>query len=121
MITEQGLLESSAQLLPKDGVLFSSRAPIGYTVIAANKVCTNQGFRSIVPYIEGISEYIYYFLKAQVEKIRARASGTTFKEISGAELGNTIIKLPSLAEQRKIVAAIKSAFHQFEQVIANLS
>ena len=48
-ITESGLKSCSAQLLPKNTVLFSSRAPIGYVAIAANKVCTNQGFKSVIP------------------------------------------------------------------------
>ncbi|MFA5153738.1 MAG: restriction endonuclease subunit S, partial [Clostridia bacterium] len=47
-ITELGLKSSSTQLLPKDTILFSSRAPIGYVAIAANPVTTNQGFKNLV-------------------------------------------------------------------------
>jgi type I restriction enzyme S subunit len=120
-ITKKGLAESSAVLMPAGSVLFSSRAPIGYCVIAQNEVCTNQGFKSIVPFISGASEYIYYHLKAHVKEISSRASGTTFKEISGRTFGNTIIALPPLAEQQRIVMAIEAAFQQLEQIAKELN
>jgi type I restriction enzyme S subunit len=120
MITTKGLAQSSAVLIPAGSILFSSRAPIGYCVIAKNDVCTNQGFKSVSPYITGMSEYIYYYLKAQVEEIRIRASGTTFKEISGTEFGNTTITLPPLTEQQRIVAAIELAFNQLDKIFDNL-
>ena len=49
-ITEAGLDSCSAQMLPPNTVLFTSRAPIGYIAIAKQSVCTNQGFKSIVPH-----------------------------------------------------------------------
>ena len=116
-ITAKGLSGSSAQLMPAGSVLFSSRAPIGYIVIATNEVCTNQGFKSVVPFVIEMNEYIYYFLMAQLEEIRTRASGTTFKEISGTEMGNTIFILPPLAEQQRIVAAIEAAFEQLDRIV----
>ena len=119
-ITQMGLAESSAQLMPAGSVHFSSRAPIGYIVISRNKICTNQGFKSIVPYVIDINEYLYYFLKEQVEKIKARASGTTFKEISGTEFGNTIIPLPPLAEQHRIVAKIDALFSKLDKGVEML-
>ena len=120
-ITSKGLSESSAKLMPAGSVLFSSRAPIGYCVIANNDVCTNQGFKSVVPNILETNEFIYYFLKVSVEEIRGRASGTTFKEISGAEFGRTLIPLPPLAEQKRIVAAIEAAFEQLDMIAENIS
>jgi type I restriction enzyme S subunit len=120
-ITEQGLNSSSATLMPAGTVLFSSRAPIGYTVIAANEVCTNQGFKSVSPYISGVSEYIYYWLITQIEEIHSRASGTTFKEISGTEFGNTVILLPPLQEQRRIVMAIEESLAVLKRIAASLN
>ena len=101
-ITEIGLNASSAQMLPKNTVLYSSRAPIGYIAIAANPVSTNQGFKSIVPYDFSMSDYLYYCLKARTPDIIQRATGTTFKEISGSEMAETIIPLPPLNEQKCI-------------------
>ena len=101
-ITKLGLKSSSAQMLPANAVLYSSRAPIGYIAIAANPVCTNQGFRSVVPYDFAMSPYLYYCLKARTDNIVQRATGTTFKEISGSEMAKTIIPLPPLNEQTRI-------------------
>ena len=104
MITEIGLKSSSAQMLPQNAVLYSSRAPIGYIAIAANPISTNQGFKSIVPYNFSMSVYLYYCLKARTPDIIQRATGTTFKEISGSEMAETIIPLPPINEQKRIFA-----------------
>ena len=101
-ITELGLKSSSAQMLPKNSILYSSRAPIGYIAIAANQISTNQGFKSVVPYNFAMSPYLYYCLKARTSDIVQRATGTTFKEISGSEMAETIIPLPPINEQQRI-------------------
>ena len=101
-ITELGLKSSSAQMLPKNSILYSSRAPIGYIAIAANPISTNQGFKSVVPYNFAMSPYLYYCLKARTSDIVQRATGTTFKEISGSEMAETIIPLPPIDEQQRI-------------------
>ncbi|WP_028988376.1 restriction endonuclease subunit S [Thermicanus aegyptius] len=95
-ISELGLRESSAKLMPKGTVLFSSRAPIGYIAIAKNAVTTNQGFKSIVPFNNISSEYVYLLLKNNVGEIESRASGSTFKEISGGEMKKVPIILPPM-------------------------
>ena len=94
-ITELGLQKSSAKLLPKGTVLFSSRAPIGYVAISNQEVCTNQGFKSIVCNTEIINNnYVYYFLKLNKENIENISSGSTFKEISGTHMKNLKIIVP---------------------------
>lgn len=98
-ITEEGLKNSSAKLMPKGTVLFSSRAPIGYIAIAKNEVSTNQGFKSIIPKSNIGSEFVYQFLKMNKEIIESRASGSTFKEISGGELK----KIPAIIPSNNII------------------
>ena len=120
-ITEKGLQESSAQLMPKGSVLFSSRAPIGYITISANEVCTNQGFKSVVPYELNLNEYLYYYLKARLAELKTRASGTTFKEISGTEFGKTLVALPPLHEQKAITSNIETALERLSVIMDNLS
>ncbi len=114
-ITEKGLAESSAQLMPAGSVVYSSRAPIGYVAIASNEICTNQGFKSIVPYVLELSEYLYYALQAFTPLIIKEASGTTFKEISGSDFGNILLPLPPLAEQHRIVLRIR----QLNEILDN--
>ena len=87
-ITELGLAKSSATLMPKGTVLFSSRAPIGYIAIADSEVSTNQGFKSIVPLENVGTAFIYYFLKENLSAIENVASGSTFKEVSGSTMKN---------------------------------
>ena len=82
-ITQEGYDSCSTKLMPKGTVLFSSRAPIGYITIAKNEICTNQGFKSVVPRLAGTA-FIYYFLKNSTKEIENKATGSTFKEASGA-------------------------------------
>ena len=95
-ITELGLKNSGAKLMPSGSVLFSSRAPIGYMAIAENEICTNQGFKSLVPDKSVPTEYLYQLLKSNADKIEAVATGSTFKEVSGSALKGIEVLVPSL-------------------------
>ena len=93
-ITELGLKNSSAVIMPEGTVLFSSRAPIGYIAIAAGKVCTNQGFKSVVPAPNIGTAFVYYFLKHNLPTIEGMASGSTFKEVSGSTMKSVPATIP---------------------------
>lgn len=105
-ISAEGLRKSSAQMLPRGSVLFSSRAPIGHVGIAANPLSTNQGFKSCVPFIPAMSEYLYLFLKYAGPGIDAQASGTTFKEVAGKDVALIPVSIPPLSDQHRIVAKV---------------
>lgn len=93
-ITELGLKNSSASVMPEGTVLFSSRAPIGYIAITSGKVTTNQGFKSVVPKPEIGTAFVYYFLKYNLPIIEGMASGSTFKEVSGNTMKNVPAVIP---------------------------
>ena len=93
-ITELGLRNSSASIMPEGTVLFSSRAPIGYIAIAAGEVTTNQGFKSVVPKPEIGTPFVYFFLKNTLPVIEGMASGSTFKEVSGSTMKNVSAVIP---------------------------
>lgn len=93
-ITELGLKNSSATLMPEGTVLFSSRAPIGYIAIATGEATTNQGFKSIVPKPEIGTAFVYYFLKHNLPIIEGMASGSTFKEVSGSTMKGVPAVIP---------------------------
>lgn len=95
-ITELGLKSSSATIMPKGTVLFSSRAPIGYIAIAAGEAATNQGFKSVIPKPEIGTAFVYYFLKHNLPVIEGMASGSTFKEISGSTMKNVPAVIPDI-------------------------
>jgi len=96
-ITELGLKNSSAAIMPEGTVLFSSRAPIGYIAIAAGEVTTNQGFKSVVPKPEIGTPFVYFFLKNTLPVIEGMASGSTFKEVSGSTMKNVPAVIPDAA------------------------
>ena len=97
-ITEDGYKNSSAKLMPRGSVLFSSRAPIGYISIAKGDICTNQGFKSVVPTYAGTA-YLYYWLCENTEAIEAQASGSTFKEASGSLMRS----FPALVPEKSVI------------------
>ncbi len=114
-ITEVGLKSCSTQLLPAHSVLFSSRAPIGYVAIAQNEVCTNQGFKSVVPNENTDYLFLYYLLKYNKEIIEHMGSGTTFKEVSGNTMKGINVKVPvSIEEQRKIAGVLDALDRKIE-------
>ncbi len=119
-ITSEGLNRSSAQMLPAGSVLFSSRAPIGYVGIAANPLSTNQGFKSCVPYIPAMSDYLYVFFKYAGPGIDKQATGTTFKEVPGKEFALIPVPIPPLAEQHRIVAKVDELMELIDRLEQHL-
>ena len=113
-ITEIGLKSCSTQLLPKNTVLFSSRAPIGYVAIAENDVCTNQGFKSVIPNADIDPTFLYYLLKYNKEKIESMGSGTTFKEVSANTMRNIVVGIP---KDKKVQEKIASVFDSIDSQI----
>lgn len=108
-ITELGLKNSSAKLVPKGTVLLTSRAPIGYLAIASNEVCTNQGFKSfIVDEKKASNEFLFYLLKQNVEVLKQLGTGTTFAEISATTIRNLEFPFPDLKTQQRIAAILSS-------------
>ena len=114
-ITQKGFESSSCQILPKGSILFSSRAPIGYIAIAANELCTNQGFKSIIPDNNLVNNlFLYYLLKYNKEEIEGLGSGTTFKEVSAKVMQNFDIKIPCIQTQKKIADILSSLDNKIE-------
>lgn len=105
-LSPAGFASCGAQMIPPGSVLFSSRAPIGYCVIASNEVSTNQGFKSLV--LEGDIEpgYVRHYLLSAKEYAESKASGTTFMELSGARVAELAVPIAPLPEQQRIVAKV---------------
>ena len=115
-ISEEGLKNSSAKLLPVDSILVSSRAPIGYVAMAGTDLATSQGFKSIVPNTSKVMpEYLYYLMLKSKEKLEQIASGTIFKEISGKGMSNFTVDIPELKKQKEIVQKLNPIFKKIEE------
>src|SRR5690554_3203603 len=106
--------------MPAGTLLFSSRAPIGYVAVAANKISTNQGFKNFVLPAEVDSSYAYYFLRSIRDVAESMGTGTTFKEISGASAKKLPFTLPPLAEQKVIADKLDTLLAQVENTKARL-
>lgn len=110
-ISELGLKNSSAKLMKAGSVLFTTRAPIGYIAISLNPVCTNQGFKSIVPLDKFGLEYVYYTLDMLNKRLQSIGVGTTFKEVSKEVFSNEKVILPdevTLIKYKKIMKSISN-------------
>ncbi|MCJ1680778.1 restriction endonuclease subunit S [Streptomyces sp. APSN-46.1] len=119
-LTQVGYDSCSTRMVERGSVLFSSRAPIGYVTIADNALCTNQGFKTVVPTSAVSSDYLYWYLQYKTSDITAEASGTTFKEISGRKFAETELLLPPVAEQHRIVDALEDHLSRLDAACAAL-
>lgn len=103
-ITQLGYNSCSTSIVPKDTILLTSRAPIGYLAMAANDICTNQGFKSIICKKHIILPfYLFYWLQNNVDFLKSISNGATFKELSKDSLANVEIDLPDISTQQHIV------------------
>ena len=109
-ITDAGLKNSSAKILPINSIILSSRAPIGHLAINTKEIATNQGCKGIVPKKGLAALFLFYFLKNSVELLNSLGSGTTFKELSGSKLAEVKIPFPALYEQCRIVKILNEVF-----------
>lgn len=106
-ISNIGLENSSAKLLPAKSVILSSRAPIGYLAINKKEMATNQGCKGMIPKSDLNTLFLFYFLKSKTKLLNSLGSGTTFKELSGTKLAEIVLFIPkSLSEQKSIVAKL---------------
>lgn len=108
-ISEAGFKSCSTSMLPKGSVLVTSRAPIGNIAIAGRDLCTNQGFKSLIPgeSVDGL--YLYYCMKHSSQRLQALGNGATFKEVSKKIVEEFEIPLPPLPEQKRIAAILDKA------------
>lgn len=108
-ISQLGFDKCATSLLPKGAVLLTSRAPIGNVAIAGRDMCTNQGFKSLVPSDQVDSTYLYYCMLWHSSMLEALGNGATFKEVSKKIVEEFEIPLPPLDEQKRIAAILDKA------------
>lgn len=120
-LSEFGLQSCSAKQMPEGTVLFSSRAPIGYVAIAANPICTNQGFKSFVFPSPIDSRFAYYQLKHIKPIAEAVATGTTFKELSGSAASKLPFAIAPAAEQKRIADKLDTVLTRVDAVNTRLA
>jgi len=96
--------------MAKEGdILFSVRAPVGPTNIAKVDCCIGRGLSAIRPKEAIDRSYLRFYFKKVEEKISDQGRGSTFKAITQKDLKALKIPLPSLSDQKAIVAKLDRA------------
>lgn len=113
-ISELGVSESSATLLPKQSLMVCTRATIGSMAISTVEMCTNQGFKNITPNKNFEVKFIYYLLSFNIKELLRNSSGSTFLELSKKDFENIELLCPSIKEQRKIAEVLSLADQEIE-------
>ncbi|MFG0389208.1 MULTISPECIES: restriction endonuclease subunit S [Vibrio] len=120
-ITSEGLRNSSAKLVPARSLLICTRATIGELAITATEMCTNQGFKNIIPSACTDVAFLYYLIQSSKHRLVAKASGSTFLELSKKDFENILFHIPSFKEQQKIASVLTAADKEIELLAAKLA
>ncbi|MDF9833490.1 type I restriction enzyme M protein [Ereboglobus sp. PH5-5] len=122
-ISEKGLKESAAKLIPKNSIVVSTRATIGRIAINRIPIATNQGFKNIVveDSSRAIPEYVAFALTKLVPTMKAWATGGTFAEISKSKFSELQIPLPPLEVQKEIVAEVNEHLNKIERLKSEIN
>lgn len=114
-ITENGLNNSSAKILPVGSVLFTSRAGIGKMAILRKKACTNQGFQSIIPHSNELDSYFIFSRSEELKRYgEVVGAGSTFVEVSGKQMSLMDLMIPSMIDEQ---IKIGNYFRKLDQLI----
>lgn len=116
-VTELAVTENNLNLVPRDTVLMSTRAPIGHMAIASRPMTFNQGCRALIPKDGTWGPFLFYLLKSRVPELNASANGTTFVELSRDDLAEVQISLPSLETQKRIATFLDEKTAQIDGLI----
>ncbi|HHN9631119.1 TPA: restriction endonuclease subunit S [Escherichia coli] len=108
-ISSAGYKAAATYMLPVGTILLTSRAPIGNVAIAGIELCTNQGFKSLIPGKNVYNKYLYHCIKKFVPQLELLGNGATFKEVSKKVVENFEIPLPPFEEQKRIADILDKA------------
>ncbi|HCG6382443.1 TPA: restriction endonuclease subunit S, partial [Vibrio parahaemolyticus] len=120
-ITEQGLKNSSAKLVPAGSLLVCTRATIGEMAISLHEMCTNQGFKNLIPNKKTNIDFLYYLMCFEKHKLVSKASGSTFLELSKKDFEHIRFVVPKVKEQQKIASVLVAADKEIEVLQAKLA
>jgi type I restriction enzyme S subunit len=108
LITPLGLNSSSAEMIPAQSVVMTSRATIGECAINAVPLSTNQGFKNFIPFVKTDVDFLYYLLGTQKQGLIALCGGSTFLEIGKTQLAAYEVRLPSTKAEQTAIATVLS-------------
>ena len=120
-ITEEALNESSAKLFPAGTLLMALYgATVGKLGVLTQSAATNQAVCAIFPPPEVDTKFLFWFLRSKRSALIAEAVGGAQPNISQGVVRSLRIPVPSIGEQRAIVAEIEKQFSRLDEAVANL-
>lgn len=119
-ITEKGYESCGTNIVPEYSIIMSTRAPIGKTNLALNKMCTNQGCKCLTSKKQNM-RFMLYFIWNCKEKFQALGKGTTFIELSTKDLSLFVFAYPPLSEQQVIADYLDEKCSKIDAIIENIS
>jgi len=121
-ITQKGLFNCGASLVPKGSILLSTRAPIGHLAIAGTNITTNQGCKSLVfrkP--EEAKKYFYYTIKGATDQLKSLGSGSTYDELNSRHLKSFRLPLPPSRERKEIENHLNFKTNEIDSTIDKIT
>jgi type I restriction enzyme S subunit len=106
-ISELGLANSSARLLPKNTVILSRTASVGFSAILGVEMATTQDFVNWVCGPALRPEFLLYVFRAMGQEFRRLTMGSTHQTIYMPDVGEFSTPIPPVSEQESIVACIR--------------
>ncbi len=121
-ITQQALNETSVKLNPAGSILIAMYgATIGKIGILTMPATTNQACCACISH-NGIEQmYLFYYLLSHKEEFVRQGGGGAQPNISKEKIVETLIPIPPLSEQLRIIKAIEAIFNQIDNITAELS
>jgi type I restriction enzyme S subunit len=120
-ISPSGLQASSAEIIPPQSLIMTTRATIGECAINTLPMTTNQGFKNIVPSPVFSTEFLYYLMSTQKQRLISLCGGSTFLEIGKKELSAYEIRLPlDRAEQDAISSTLSAIDDELQALETSL-
>lgn len=110
-VSQEVIDRMNLRVFPKGTVLFAcSGASIGRILITTTELCTNQTFNGLVCNRGLYNWYLLYFLRNSISRLKRLGGGSAMAYVSQKKIGEMMIPLPPLAEQKRIVEKVNSLF-----------
>jgi type I restriction enzyme, S subunit len=107
-ISPLGIKNSSAEIIPSNSIVMTSRATIGECAINIFPVATNQGFKNIVPFDNVDVEFLYYLMSTKKPELICLSNGSTFLEITKNQLRKIELQVPISKIEQKAISNVLS-------------
>jgi type I restriction enzyme S subunit len=117
-ISELGLANSSARLLPKDTVILSRTASVGFSAIMGQAMATSQDFVNWVCGPKIVPDFLLYVFRAMRHEFDRLVRGSIHQTIYMPVVEKFMTPLPPMAEQRAIAAFLDRKTAQIDELIA---